>query len=137
MTGMDIESGKGLSGVIPLLQVGSLQDTLTYYEQVLGFRLDYVWPSEGEPKWAGVSRDGVSFVLTIDLGTSSGQFIAEKGNGVVFYIVAEDIHGIRDEMEESGAIVVQEMVDYGGRHQFSVADLNGYVITFTEAFGDR
>ena len=33
--------------------------------------------------------------------------------------------------------VTKEMVDYGGRRQFSVADLNGYVIAFTEAFAER
>ena len=134
---MEPQPAQALSGVIPLLQVGSLRDTLDYYEQALGFRRDYVWPEEGEPKWAGVSRDRVSFILTVDLGTSSGQFIAEKGNGVVFYIVATDIEAIYEELQVRGAIVVQEMIQYGERRQFSVADLNGYVISFTEPFEER
>ncbi len=124
----------GLKRIVPLLQVGSLVDTLTYYQQVLGFTLDFVWPGEGEPKWAQVSRDGISFMFTIDLGTSSSFFIAEKGNGVVFYVMVNDVEAVYTELLERGAIIVQELHEFGGRKQFSVADLNGYVIAFSQEF---
>jgi uncharacterized glyoxalase superfamily protein PhnB len=124
-----------MQGVVPLLQVGSMTETLNYYQRVLGFRLEFIWPDEDNPKWVGLSRDGISFMLTIDLGTSSGRFIAEKGNGVVLYVVVDDVEVLYDELQMSGAIVVQEMREFGGRRQFSIADPNGYVIAFSQAFG--
>lgn len=123
-----------LQGVVPLIQVTSLSASLDYYRDVLGFGLDFVWPNEENPKWAGISRDQVHFILTIDLGTSSSQFIAEKGNGVVFYIVVDNIEAIYDELDAKGAIIVQDIVEFGGRRQFSVGDSNGYIISFTEMF---
>lgn len=119
--------------IVPLLQVGNMTDTLSYYRDCLGFSADLIWP-EKDPKWARVSRGEISFMLTIDLGTSSGFFIAEKGNGVVFYIVMEDVTAIYEELAARGAIIVQDIQDFGGRKQFSVADLNGYVLAFSEEF---
>lgn len=119
--------------IVPLLQVGNMADTLSYYRDCLGFTADLLWP-ENDPKWARVSRGEISFMLTIDLGTSSGFFIAEKGNGVVFYVVMEDVTAIYEELSARGAIIVQELQDFGRRKQFSVADLNGYILAFSEEF---
>lgn len=134
---MEDQLGTWLSEIVPLLQVGDMPETLEYFQERLGFSLDYVWPSEGPAKWAGVSRGGIHFMLTIDLGTSTRRFIAEKGNGVVFYIIADDIEALYAELLEREAIVAQDLVDFGGRKQFSVAESNGYVIAFTEPFTAR
>lgn len=111
-----------------------MQESLTYYEKVLGFHIDFRWPSEGPIKWAGISRDDVMFMLTIDLGTSNSRFIAEKGNGVVFYVMVDDVEAIYHEMLEHGALIAQDLHTFGDRQQFSVADLNGYVIAFSQPF---
>ncbi len=134
---MIAEEPMRLQRVVPLLQVGNMADTLSYYREVLGFSLDFAWPAEApleEAKWAAVSREGVSFMFTLDLGTSSGFFIAEKGNGVVFYLIVEEVAALYAELVERGAIVVQELHDFGGRLQCSIADPNGYVLAFSQAF---
>ena len=131
---MDIKPASGWRGVVPLLQVGDLGETLAYYADALGFGVDFCWPSDDAPKWAMASRLDVSFMFTVDLGTNSGPFIAEKGNGVVFYIVAPDLDALYAELTEKGAIIAQEMIAYGDRRQFSVADPNGYLITFSDPF---
>lgn len=123
-------------GVVPLLQVGNMAESLEYYASALGFAVHETWPAAETPRWARVSRDGVSFILTMDLGTSDRPFIAEKGNGVVFYILCSDIPALYDELTARGAIIVQEPITFGERQQFTVADVNGYVLTFSEPFDD-
>jgi len=49
-------------------------------------------------------------------------------------VVVDDIEAAYTEMEARGAIVVQELADFGGRRQFSVGELNGYILAFTEDF---
>jgi len=127
-------SQERLKRIVPLLQVGSVGDTLAYYQQVLGFARDFVWPSDGDPKWAQVSRGGISFMFTVDLGASSSPFIAEKGNGVVFYVMVDDVEAVYAELVERGAIIVQDLHEFGERKQFSIADPNGYVIAFSQEF---
>ena len=124
-----------MNKIVPLLQVSSLTDTIAYYREALGFAVDFRWPEEGEPKWVGMSRGDVSVMFTIDLGTSSAPFIAEKGNGVVLYVLVDEVEPLFEEFTARGAIVVQEVHDFGGRRQFSIADPNGYVLAFSEVFG--
>ena len=123
-----------LTGVVPLLQVSNLRETIAYYEDCLGFSQDFVWEREDGPIWAGLSRGEVSFMLTRDLGTSDQTFIAEKGNGVAFYILVDEIETLYDELSAHNALIVQDMITFGGRRQFTVGDPNGYVITFSEPY---
>ena len=120
--------------IVPMLQVSNLAETLEYYQAVLGFRVVSLWPEAGDPKWAHVVRGQTRFILTFDLGASDRPFIAEKGNGVVLYVVVDDIDAALAELEARGAIVVQDLVEFGGRRQFSIGELNGYVLAFTEGF---
>lgn len=124
------------TAIVPLLQVGDMTESLDYYREALGFVVRETWPDGEAPKWARISRDEVSFILTMDLGTSNRSFIAEKGNGVVFYILCADIAALHKELSAGGAIIVQEPITFGERRQFTVADVNGYVLTFSEPFGD-
>ena len=133
-TDMPGTTGKQLKRTIPLLQVNSIPETLAYYVDALGFSIDFCWPEKGPPKWAMVSRAEVSFMFTIDLGTSSSGFIAEKGNGVVLYVTVDDVQALYSELVSRGATIVQDVHDFGGREQFSVADVNGYVIAFSHEF---
>ena len=91
-----------LRRTVPLLQVNSMSETLAYYVDVLGFSVDFCWPAKGPAKWAMVSRAEVSFMFTIDLGTSSSGFIAEKGNGVVLYVMVDDVEALYSELVERG-----------------------------------
>ncbi len=133
-TSRKTNGGPRMTKIVPLLQVSSITDTMGYYQDVLGFTPDFCWPEEGEPRWVGMSCGDVSMMFTVDLGTSSTPFIAEKGNGVVLYILVEELESLYEELASRGAIVVQEVHDFGGRRQFSIADPNGYVIAFSEAF---
>ncbi len=127
----------GLTRLVPLLQVSDIQETLRYYESALGFSVDYAWPNLEEPKWVQVSRDDVSFMFTLDLGTSTSPFIAEKGNGIVFYIMTNDVDNLHEQLAAQGAIIVQGPISFGDRRQFSVGDMNGYIIAFSQEFSSR
>ncbi|MBC7234638.1 MAG: VOC family protein [Chloroflexi bacterium] len=120
--------------VIPLLQVRDVGEAIRYYQEVFGFTASFTWPNEEKPRWAMVSRDLVHIMLTVDLGTSTGEFIAEKGNGVVLYVIVQDVAALYDELVKREAIIVQELAEFGGRKQFSVADLNGYILAFSDPF---
>jgi len=124
------ESSVEWQQIMPLLQVGNLLESLKYYTQVLGFAVISLWPDEREPKWAHLARGKTRVMLTFDLGTSDRQFIAEKGNGVVLYVVVEDVYAAYRELEEKGAIIVQELAEFGGQPQFSITEPNGYVLAF-------
>lgn len=119
--------------VVPMLQVNDVNETIAYYQEALGFALETVWPDTSAPRYATVSRGDITFVFTTDLGTSEGSFIAEKGNGVVLCLLVDDIDAVYSELAARGAIIVQDLVEFAGRRQFSVGDINGYVLAISEA----
>ncbi|MGC9358821.1 MAG: VOC family protein [Anaerolineae bacterium] len=119
--------------VVPMLQVNDVNETIAYYREALGFVLGLVWPNASDPRYATVSRGEITFAFTIDLGTSEGNFIAEKGNGVVLYLLVEDVDAAYEELSSRGAIIVQDLVEFAGRRQFSVGDINGYMLAVSEA----
>ena len=127
----------GLSQVVPLLQVSDMARSLAYYCEALGFHVGATWPESGPIRWAHVRREGVHFMLTVDLGTSDREFIAEKGNGVVLYLVTDRLDALYEELAARGALIVQDVVSFGGRRQFSVGDADGYMLAFTEPFGEE
>ena len=126
-----------LKGIVPLLQVSSITDTINYYREVLEFEIEWQWPDASRPRWAVLRRDDVRFMFTIDLGTSTGPFIAEKGNGMVLYVICDDIATLYENVQARGAILVQDLIEFGGRKQFSVADPNGYAVAFSEPLVQR
>ena len=130
---MNAPFAEPLKRVVPLLQVNDVEETVAYWRDALGFQLDFAWPAE-TPKWAQVSRGGASFLFTMDLGTSNARFIAEKGNGVVFYVMVENIEAIYAELVAHEALIVEDVHEFGGRKQCSAADANGYVLTFSQEF---
>jgi len=119
--------------VVPMLQVNDVNETIAYYCEALGFVLGGVWPDAGAPRYATVSRGEITFAFTTDLGTSEGSFIAEKGNGVVLYLLVDNVDAAYKELLAQGAIIVQDLVEFAGRRQFSVGDINGYMLAISEA----
>jgi len=118
--------------IVPMLQVNDVNETVAYYQEALGFTLETTWPDATTPRYAVVSRGDIHFVFTTDLGTSEGSFIAEKGNGVVLYLLVDDVDAVYDELSARGAIIVQDPIEFAGRRQFSVGDINGYMLAVTE-----
>ncbi len=53
---------RNLVSVSPFFIVKDLQASIAYYRERLGFQLDFQGP-DGDPYYAGVSRDGIGIML--------------------------------------------------------------------------
>ena len=55
-------ASRNLASISPFFIVKDLQTSVAYYRERLGFQLDFQGP-EGDPYYAGVSRDGIGIML--------------------------------------------------------------------------
>jgi uncharacterized glyoxalase superfamily protein PhnB len=112
--------------IAPELPVQSLESSLDYYRQRLGFEVALEMPG-GD--YAIVERDGVA----IHLFARSG----EKAASVGIHIFVEDLEGLHEELIGRGADITQhiERKPWGNR-DFRVRDDAGNEIKFTEPLGD-
>jgi uncharacterized glyoxalase superfamily protein PhnB len=92
------------------LEVNSLEESLTFYENVLGFEVESV-NVDSEPPMARLRGGELKITLAQHLET-----MLRRGRGVHFFVGVEDVDRFYEQLAEKGADV-QPPVDegWGGR----------------------
>ena len=130
----DASSGRLLRSAA-YFPVPDVDRSVDHYEQVLGFRREYVAGSPAE--FAIISRDGLPIMLR---RVSTPERIApnerQGGTWDVFFWVS-DAKGLHAELASRGAEVAYgPMVQPSyGMEEFAVRDRDGYVLGFGQAIG--
>jgi catechol 2,3-dioxygenase-like lactoylglutathione lyase family enzyme len=108
-------TGVRFENTVPILRVGSLQASIDYYVEVLGFVVDW-----HEPKSvASVSRDGHGIMLC-----EGGQ-----GNpGTWVWIGVSDSTTLFDEYTAKGATIRLPPTNYPWAYEMHVEDPDGHVL---------
>jgi predicted enzyme related to lactoylglutathione lyase len=105
--------------IIPILRVKSLRSSIRFYEEVLGFRLD--WGGRSGSIVASVSRDGRAIMLCEG---SQGQ------PGTWIWIGVEDIEPLLKAFAAKGATVLQQPTNYSWAYEMRIEDPDGHVLRF-------
>jgi catechol 2,3-dioxygenase-like lactoylglutathione lyase family enzyme/heme-degrading monooxygenase HmoA len=105
--------------IVPILRVRSLQDSLRFYVDVLGFQGE--WGTEEGSTMASVARGGRSIMLC-----EGGQ--GQPGTWV--WIGVDDIRPLYDRLSLRGAKVRQAPENRPWAYEMQVEDLDGHVLRF-------
>ena len=94
-----------ISNVVPVLSVGSYEETVSHYVEWLGFNVDWEYREKQLPFVISITRDGFSFMLT-ELDTSS-ESETSTGSWTVIYV--SDIEAMSEELNSrrSNSVKVQ------------------------------
>lgn len=117
----------------PNIFVKDIVATIDFYKK-LGFSLIMQNPEEGEIIWAMMNFEKVSFMFqTYDsLGNDIPEIKRTDGGSLLFYIRMKNIKKYFDEVSKKVEILVGLETTFYGATEFSIVDLNGYVLTFSE-----
>lgn len=117
----------------PTLAVRDMKETIDFYKNSLGFKMGMTFPDANNPEYADLSKDGMVLMVIPAANLGIGQ--AEKlGVGVNLYMQIDgDIDEYYDELRKRGVRIAIEIKDepYGIR-DFTVEDINGYLLTFNQ-----
>lgn len=116
-----------ISGLVPFVHVAAMARSLEFYG-LLGLEpVDSFAPDE-EIVWAFLERDGASLMLAQD-----DARIDHRAQGVLFYVYAHDLAGLRDHLVAHG-VAAGEIVDGtpGPRNEMRVEDPDGYVLMIAQ-----
>lgn len=123
---------KGLD--LLFLEVNSLEESLAFYQNVLGFEVESINP-DSEPPMARLRGGELRITLAQHLET-----MLRRGRGVHFFIGVDDVDHFYDELIERGADV-QLPVDEGWGGRFiTLEDPDKYrffFVTWTTAEDDK
>ena len=83
-----------IDNIVPVLGVGSYEETVSHYVEWLGFKVDWEYREEQLPFVISITRDGFSFMLT-ELDTSSES---ETSTGSWTTIYVSDLEAMSEEL---------------------------------------
>lgn len=128
-----------LQSVTSNLMVDDVDKTVDYYEKVLGFNLEISVPrDDGKLQWAMVTRDSVDIMLH-----ERGNLIEEMpqlkgtktgGGSITLFVKMEGFEAFYNEVKVKmdADIIIEPHTTFYGMKEFTLQDINGYIITFAE-----
>jgi uncharacterized glyoxalase superfamily protein PhnB len=130
-----------LKQLTPNLMVDNVNETVDFYQKILGFKLVMSVPQEGVFNWAMVQCGEVSLMFQ-----ERKNIIAEypllkdtpMGGGLTFYIKVGDVKGLYEKIKKQVNIVVDLHKTFYGAEEFAIGDNNGFILTFAgDAVSDK
>jgi uncharacterized glyoxalase superfamily protein PhnB len=120
----------------PSLIVSSVERSLTFYTEVLGFSRGMTVPEQSPFVFAAVTSGGVEIFLNdkSTVAKESPQFagLAIGGGGNTMFVEVEGIDSLHDRLKPNVKIVMPIVTQWYGMREFAITDPDGYVMTFAE-----
>ena len=120
-----------VTAVVPLLMVTSMERSLAFYVDGLGFAIQNRWVPDGRLRWCWMSLGGAALMLQ-----ESGESTREKmlttapGNGAALYFQCTDAIAIYREAAGRGIHALREPQVGNFAWEVFFADPDGYKINF-------
>ena len=124
-----------LKKLTPNLMVEDVQQTLTFYRDVLGFNVLMTLPDQPPFDFAIVQRDQVEVMfqsrtsLSANVPALTGY---PMGASQTFYIEVEGLTQLYESLRNQVDIVVDLHTTFYGTQEFYFRDVNGYILSFAE-----
>ena len=115
--------------------VEDVQQTLSFYQDVLGFKVLMTLPDQSPFDFAIVQRDQVELMfqsrssLSENVPALNGHPI---GASQTFYIEVEGLTKLYENLRNKVDIAVDLHTTFYGTQEFYFRDVNGYILSFTE-----
>lgn len=135
-----------LQKLTPNMIVNDVRETVEFYVEILGFKLNMAVPENTETvenelkgdetySYAMVSRDEVS-IMFVKKGVFEEDHLllndSAIGASVSFYIDVEDVNEMYRSVKDRAEIVVDLRTAWYGMEEFYIKDCNGYILGFAE-----
>ena len=122
-----------MDSVSPNIFVRDLKETIKFYE-FLGFNVVMTVPEQGDFIWAMMTCGNVTFMFqTFDsLGSELPTISRQDGGSLLLYIQTKEIRVFHDKIKDKVVVIKELEKTFYGATEFSIQDLNGYILTFAE-----
>ena len=118
-----------LKKLTPNLVVSSIEKSLAFYRDVLGFKVTITVPDAAPYVFVAVQSGGVEVFL------NSTESVPEKvtfGSSISLYIEVASIKDLHDTLRARVAIAIPLEKKFYGMTEFAIYDPDGYMIIFGE-----
>ena len=124
-----------LSGITANLMVASVDDTVAFYRDVLGFEPVLTVPPASPFVWAKVQRDGAALMFQ-ERKNLIGEYpvLADRApaGALTLFVQTSGLDGLFSSIEGKAKVVKAPMTTFYGMKEFAIEDNNGFILTFAE-----
>ena len=122
-----------MKSIAPNIFVRDMNKTIEYYQH-LGFEVAMKVPEEGDIVWAMMSCGSVRFMFQSfeSLGEELPEISRQDGGSLLLYIQTKEIVLFHDRIKDKVNIIKGLEKTFYGATEFSIQDINGYILTFAE-----
>jgi uncharacterized glyoxalase superfamily protein PhnB len=110
-----------------------MNETIEFYRNI-GFEVKMSVPEKGDFVWVMMSGGNVNFMFqTFDsLGSDLPEISRQDGGSLLLYIQVKEIRQYHDRIKDKVNILKGLEKTFYGATEFSIQDINGYILTFSE-----
>jgi uncharacterized glyoxalase superfamily protein PhnB len=122
-----------MDSISPNIFVKDINKTIDFYKQ-LGFSVITTVPEQGDFVWVMMTCGNVTFMFqTFDsLGEELPAVSRQDGGSLLLYIQTKGIRKLYGQVKDTMTIVKGLEKTFYGATEFSIQDINGYILTFAE-----
>ena len=122
-----------VTAVVPLLMITSMERSLAFYIDGLGFTIQNRWIPDGRLRWCWMSLEGAALMLQEAIESTRQKMAAAGtlGNGVALYFQCTDAVAIYREAASRGIYALREPQVGNFAWEVFFADPDGYKINFS------
>lgn len=122
-----------MESISPNIFVRDIKETIKFY-QILGFKVIMKVPEQGDIVWVMMTCANVTFMFqTYDsLGSELPIVSRQDGGSLLLYIQIKKIRQFHDKIKDKVNVIKGLEKTFYGATEFSIHDLNGYILTFAE-----
>lgn len=129
MTTATVSGVTKLTEIAPQFLVDDLHAAIAYYQEKLGFDLDFCY----ESFYASVSRDGFAIHLKCAPKTIADRTNRKQHEHLDAYIGVVGAATLHDELQSRGALITKPLEERPWScRDFYVEDPDGYILCFSE-----
>lgn len=127
----DAASNANVRQAVPFFAVSSLETSLRYYVDGLGFTMTLKWIDEGKLRWCWLERGGAALMLQEFKGEGHDAWVPEGkvGVGVSIYFICDDALALYREFTSRNIEAKRPFVG-NGMWVASLTDPDGYQLHF-------
>ena len=122
-----------MEAISPNIFVNDVPKTIDFYK-LLGFKVAMSFPENETPAWAMMNCGKVNFMFQSfkSLGDDLPEIKRENGGSLLLYMDIKEIRKFYASIKKEVTVLKGLEKTFYGTTEFSILDLNGYVLTFAE-----
>ena len=122
-----------MDSLTPNIFVKNMNETIEFYRNI-GFEVKMSVPEKGDFVWVMMSGGNVNFMFQTfeSLGSDMPEISRQDGGSLLLYIQVKEIRQYYDIIKDKVNILKGLEKTFYGATEFSIQDINGYVLTFAE-----